>query len=104
MIAPLAKQLGDWCAALDLTDIPESTCEIARRAIVDVIAVMLAGSQHPSVAAIRTALARARGPCTVVRGSPSNPAAAALVNGMAAHVWDFDDTSYTGILHGSAVV
>ena len=29
---------------------------------------------------------------------------AALVNGMAAHAWDFDDTSYTGIMHGSAVV
>jgi 2-methylcitrate dehydratase PrpD len=39
-------------------------------------------------------------------GTPlsSSPLAAALVNGAAAHVLDFDDTCYSGIVHGSAVV
>ena len=33
-----------------------------------------------------------------------SPAGAALANGTAGHVLDFDDTSYTGIMHGTAVV
>ena len=39
-----------------------------------------------------------------VGGKLASPQAAALVNGTAAHVYDFDDTSYTGIMHGSAVI
>lgn len=93
---------ADWAAAL--AEIPEAVRRAARRAIFDTIAVMVAGGAHPRVAALGRAFARG-GPCTVAGLDDGGGAhEAALINGMAAHVWDFDDTSYTGIMHGSAVV
>ncbi|MEM7428841.1 MAG: MmgE/PrpD family protein, partial [Pseudomonadota bacterium] len=46
----------------------------------------------------------AAGPCVVPgTGVGLSPTGAALAAGTAAHALDFDDTSYTGIMHGSAV-
>ncbi len=43
--------------------------------------------------------------CSLVNGqSVRSPAQAALINGMAAHYFDFDDTSFLGIVHGTAVI
>ena len=72
--------------------------------MLDTLGVMLAGGAHPSVRALAQAAARGTGKATLATGGRADPEAAALVNGTAAHVWDFDDTSYTGIMHGSAVV
>jgi len=45
------------------------------------------------------------GPCTMLgSNAPASACAAALVNGTAAHALDFDDVSYDGMVHASAVV
>src|SRR5689334_10245436 len=99
-----AVSLAEWCAALRHEDVPEDVRLQARRAILDVSGVMAAGSVHPAVAALRRSFEAERGPCTVAGGGSAFAATAALINGAAAHAWDFDDTSYTGIMHGSAVI
>ena len=72
--------------------------------MLDTLGVMLAGGAHPSARALAEAAARREGKATLATGGRADAEAAALINGTAAHVWDFDDTSYTGIMHGSAVV
>lgn len=72
--------------------------------MLDTLGVMLAGGAHPSARALAEVTRRGEGKATLATGGRADAEAAALVNGTAAHVWDFDDTSYTGIMHGSAVV
>lgn len=72
--------------------------------MLDTLGVMAAGGVHPMVQVLARGLHGSEGPCSVLCRGTGNAETATLVNGMAAHVWDFDDTSYTGIMHGSAVV
>jgi 2-methylcitrate dehydratase PrpD len=101
----LARRFAEWGMGLRLDEVPTQVQEEAHRAIVDTIGVIAAGMQHPKVAALAEHFSNEPGSSMLI-GYPGVTSApvAALVNGMAAHVWDFDDTSYTGIMHGSAVV
>ncbi|MFK5977387.1 MAG: MmgE/PrpD family protein [Rhizobiaceae bacterium] len=91
---PLAQKFGYWSIGLSRDDIPSDVLVAARRAILDTIGVSTAGLKHAKVKSLKNALV----------GYPADPVTAAQVYGMAAHIWDFDDTSYTGIMHGSAVI
>jgi 2-methylcitrate dehydratase PrpD len=86
---------------------PPAAVDAARRAIVDCLGVMLAGSTEPA-ARIVQAVARAEGGaplCTVVgTGRRTGAVWAALANGTAAHALDFDDTNFTMMGHPSAPV
>lgn len=104
MKSKLAELFADWSIGLRLSSVPSNVLIQAQKAALDLLGVMACGSIHPTVVRTRDAFAVVPGPCSVVGGRRSSSAAAALVNGTAAHVWDFDDTSYTGIMHGSAVV
>lgn len=101
---PLAQQIADWSHSFDLSDAPAEVVGVARRAILDTVGVMVAGGAHGSVQRIAVGWPDPGGPCSTVGRMPASAEMAALINGMAAHVWDFDDTSYAGIMHGSAVV
>ena len=85
-------------------DMPADVSAVADRAMLDTLGAMIAGGAHAATGAIATALPSHPGMSTRATGGTSDAETAALVNGMAAHVWDIDDTSYTGIMHGSAVV
>jgi len=100
----LACQFAVWSHDLDPVDVPAEVIAAARRAIVDTLGVMVAGGAHDSVKRIALGWPDAGGRCATIGRGPANAETAALINGMAAHVWDFDDTSYTGIMHGSAVI
>jgi 2-methylcitrate dehydratase PrpD len=103
-----AGRLGAWAAGLDAGALPADVARAARRSLTDVVGVALAGSRHPTVARVAGHAARgfAAGPCRVVAPDVSglSPPGAALVNATAAHVLDFDDTCFDGIVHGSAAV
>ena len=75
--------------------------------MIDVSGVMLAGAVTPSARIIQ-GLARETyggGACTVIGTNDRLTApGAALANGASAHALDFDDNSYAGVVHGSAVV
>ncbi|MGB3147915.1 MAG: MmgE/PrpD family protein [Paracoccaceae bacterium] len=100
----LAQVFAGWAITANLAEAPASALHAARRAMFDTLGVMVAGAHHPKVLALANAIAGQAGPCSVAGHTRSTPMAAAVVNGMAAHVWDYDDNSYTGMIHGSAIL
>lgn len=101
-----ANRVASWAATLRPADVPAATRHAAMRCLVDVTGCALAGAHHPTTARIARYAARhhAGGVCATAGAGELGPLGAAFVNGVAAHVWDFDDTSYEGIIHGSAAV
>ena len=101
---PLSLRLGAFAAGLSWSRVPGEVRAAAKRCVADTVAVSLAGAEAAGKIAAPV-LANARPGRAGVFGQRKKTAApaAALANGVAAHFWDFDDVSYTGILHGSAV-
>ena len=88
-------------------DCPEAAVDAARRAILDCLGVMLAGSLEPA-ARILQQVAQAEGgaPLATIVGTRRRTGTvwAALANGTAAHALDFDDTNFAMMGHPSAPV
>jgi 2-methylcitrate dehydratase PrpD len=105
--ADSADRLASFAACLSLAAVPEAARLAAMRCVVDVAGVACAGSRTEFAARVRTHVleTHSAGECQLI-GTPLSSSAlgAALANGAAAHVLDFDDTCYAGIVHGSAVV
>ncbi|WP_434625065.1 MmgE/PrpD family protein [Azospirillum sp. B2RO_4] len=104
--ATAARQIGDWVAGLRRSDVPEAASAVALDCIVDTLGVALAGTGE---AAARLAADEAResyaaGPSRLLTGGRLCAEGAAFANVAAAHALDFDDNSYAGFVHGSAVV
>lgn len=102
MTQTIARRFAAFACALP--DLPEGVVCAADRAILDTLGAIIAGGVHPSTLAVAAALPRHQGNATLATGGTSDTETAAFINGVAAHVWDIDDTSYTGIMHGSAVI
>ncbi len=89
---PIADQLSEWLTSLHLEQIPESAYRITIRDIHDACGLAVS-SAHQSYCAPVAANWDANGPCTVLGLSGSfDVSGAALLNGMAIHGEDFDDT------------
>lgn len=103
----IARRLGAWAAGLRPGAVPADAMAAAIRCLVDATGVALAGRDRPAAAGA-LAVARARGSAGVCRligrAEALGPAGAALANAAAIHALDFDDTSYAGTLHATAVV
>lgn len=102
-----AERIAAFAASVDLDRVPDAAIRAAKRCVADTVGVSLAATVHELPHRIGEHARRtyAAGPCREwVGGGRLSAPGAALVNGTAAHALDFDDTSYTGILHGSAVV
>ena len=101
------SMLAEFVAKDRLEDCPEAAFEAGRRAILDCLGVMLAGSVEPA-ARILQQVARAEGglPLATVVGTGRRTGAvwAALCNGTAAHALDYDDTNFALMGHPSAPV
>jgi 2-methylcitrate dehydratase PrpD len=90
----LAEMLTDTCVGLSSHPLPRRAVTQATRAVLDVLGCALAGSAEPAVdfVARLNEGAEAAPPSVLIgRGTRSSPVQAALVNGTAAHVLDFDD-------------
>jgi 2-methylcitrate dehydratase PrpD len=100
-------EVAEWIAALKYEDISEEARHAAQRAIIDTIAVILAGSTEEGVK-LTAAVAEAEGgvaTCHVLgTRTRTSTSLAALVNGTAAHALDYDDTQSNVIGHPSAVI
>jgi 2-methylcitrate dehydratase PrpD len=96
--------LAEFVASTSLRECPEAVLGQTRRAALDTIGVMLAGTSEPVARAVR-AVARADGsvPLCTVFGTAlrASTAWAALANGAAGHAHDFDDTSFALMGHPS---
>lgn len=103
----IASRLARWTASVALSDVPDEALNIARRCIIDTIGVAIAGSQLSVSNDMRAHITAqyGSGSCTLLgTGQGASALGAVLANGVAAHALDFDDTSYAGVVHGSAIV
>ncbi len=83
---------------------PREAREMAARAFLDTIGVMLAGASEPAARIVQATVAvDGPGPCRIL-GTAQTAAAsnAALANGTAAHAHDFDDMCFVSLAHPSA--
>jgi 2-methylcitrate dehydratase PrpD len=88
-------------------ELPQAVVEQAKRAILDSVGVMLAGSVEPPARIIqRLAEAEGGAPLATVLGTPLRTGGvwAALANGTAGHALDFDDTNFAMMGHPSVPV
>ncbi len=97
-------RIAEFVVKARLDDCPRDAIACVRRAALDSLGVMLAGSTEP-IARIVREVARTEGGtplCTVVGTSlRTSPTWAALANGAAGHAHDFDDTSFALMGHPS---
>ena len=103
----MAERLGAWVADLSLDQVPDEALHIARRCVVDTIGVAVDGSRSTVARRVGEHVSAqfGSGPCALLGTSLSaSSTGAAPANGVAAHALDFDDNSYAGMAHGSAVI
>jgi 2-methylcitrate dehydratase PrpD len=101
----ITQQSANFVAGLKHSDLPVRCIEAARIGFVDCIGVMIAGAAEQPVRIVSAMLAAS----TQNDGAPEIPSGrnlaasdAALVNGVAAHVLDYDDVALAG--HPSTVL
>jgi len=104
-VSALTVELGHFIAGLSLRQVPAEGCAIARTGIADCFGVLIAGARDPEIALVDRELGATSGAplaSLIPSGARRTPETAALVNGVAAHVLDYDDVSLDG--HPSAVL
>lgn len=103
-----ASRLAEFVYALRLADLPDAVVGATRRHLLDTFGVAIRGRANPTGTASLSALNGvdgAAGRIAVWGSDRTLPAGyAALANGIASHVLDFDDTHTDAIVHGSAII
>lgn len=87
--------------------IPEATRHQGRRTFLNWLGCTIGGSRHAAVETALAALAPVAGPAQATlpgRGERLDILNAALVNGIASHVFDFDDTHLETVIHPAGPV
>lgn len=102
---PITEQIATWIADSDTT-INSKTLDLARNAMIDIVGCMIVGIGDEATHRARSAMkgmgvGSAR---TVGDGSLLPAPHAALVNGTAAHAFDFDDNYHPMAGHATAVL
>jgi len=103
-----AVKLGQFVTALNFEALPADAIEAAKRHIFDTVGVALMGAREAMPRNATAGIAALPGSegAIPVWGTSTRLSApyAALVNGISAHVLDFDDTHTAAIVHGSAIL
>jgi 2-methylcitrate dehydratase PrpD len=101
------ERLAAYAVGESFAALPPAAVQGARRAILDTLGVMLAGAPEDTAERARALIAHRRGAAeATVAGTPLRASIedAALVNGVAAHVLDYDDVNASLSGHPSAPV
>lgn len=103
------QTLADWATNLSPSHLPSSVSHAALRSLYNYIGCTIGGSHHPTVTKAHAALSPFFGPPTSTllgtRSSQTTDAQhAALLNGIASHVHDYDDTHLATIIHPTGPV
>src|SRR5262245_6608230 len=103
----LNEQIAAWASGYREDALPEPVVESTKLRVVDIVGCMLGAAGHPDVVSTRRAAAEAF-PGTQTRSIPfadgTSMAGAALINGTAALVLEFDDSHLESALHSSSPV
>ncbi len=100
-------RLAEFIVKSRREDLPGDALDAAKRAVLDSVGVMLAGSvEQPALIVQRLAAAdEGAARCTVLgTAMRTSPVWAALANGTAGHALDFDDTNFAMMGHPSVPV
>lgn len=104
---PVTHDLAAAIVAFTPADVPDSLLHEAKRSLFNVLAVAIGASRHPGVDAIvRVARDTGGAPVAPIAGRSARTDAhfAALANGFAAHVDDYDDTHLVTVIHPGAAI
>ncbi|RZU34155.1 MmgE/PrpD family protein [Blastococcus saxobsidens] len=102
-----SRVLAGWASTLRWQDLPDGARSAARRTLANVVGLGVGAADHPAVVTAMGALGDlgAAGDCSVLgRAERFGITWAPLVNGIAMHVEDFDDTHLRTVLHPGAPV
>jgi 2-methylcitrate dehydratase PrpD len=104
---PVTRDLSTAIVAFALADVPDSVLHEAKRSLFNVLAVAIGASRHPGLDSILR-VARETGGAAVApvvgRTVRADAHFAALGNGFAAHVDDYDDTHLATVIHPAATI
>jgi 2-methylcitrate dehydratase PrpD len=103
----LTKQLASYLVSSRLGDIPADVRHEAHRALLNIVGCSLGGAREPAVDIAMRALGPYSGkPEAQVLGRAErfDPLLASLLNGIASHVHDYDDTTPSNYIHPSSPV
>ena len=100
----VAEHLADRIVALQDNKVPAAVHELAERLLIDVAGLCLVARNTDYVAASRAAWGDAGRATVIGHAGGHSAAAAAFINGTAAHGEDFDDTFEGGPVHAGAVI
>ena len=96
-VPQVTQKIADFVTAAQFSDVPPEAIEIAKRCVLDGLAVILAGSREPCATIARAYLMETGGKgdaSTIGAGAMRAPMhLAALANGVAGHALDYDDTA-----------
>ncbi|MFO7770216.1 MAG: MmgE/PrpD family protein [Roseovarius gahaiensis] len=101
-------QLSAFVANLRFDDLPPEVVHQACRFLLDAVGCAIAArAEDPAKAGHAMQLVagfHANGPASVIGGAPSDPALAALANGILINATDYDDTHKRALIHVGSVV
>jgi 2-methylcitrate dehydratase PrpD len=104
----VTRDLSAFLARFRYEDLPEAAVHEARRSVLDWLGCALAGSRHPTLGKLLPVLETLTGKpqaSVLGRGIQFGLLEAALANGQAGHVLDYDDTHMGGVvLHASSPI
>lgn len=99
---------ADWVASLSYSSLPSTVVHAAVRSFYNWAGCTVGGSNHPAVLIAHKSLSRFFGaPTSALLGSAGvrvDAQHAALLNGIASHVHDYDDTHLETIIHPTGPV
>jgi 2-methylcitrate dehydratase PrpD len=104
-VSELTDRLWDRFGALGIDELPGPVVTVAQQCVLDWIGCALAGSREPVVAILCDEFAGSSGPASLVGlDREVGVLSAALINGVAGHALDFDDSHLTMTGHPTAPV
>lgn len=107
------RKLANWTSSLEYSALPQPVIAVAIRSFQNSLGTILGGSNHPTTHRTIKALQPLYGErkCTIVGHAKLSGSAvscdlqnAALINGIASHVHDYDDTHLHTVIHPAGAV
>jgi len=101
------KQLANWAVHLSSSSLPPAVSTAAQRSLYNYIGCTIGGSHHPTVSKAHKALSPFFGPAQASLlglSQKTDAQHACLLNGIASHVHDYDDTHLATIIHPTGPV